>query len=246
MQCPLSGLCHSHTEMVWSGPSSTQARRAPPSARENVRQATARSMCPAPITASVARDTEFQTRTCGWRSKLSINTDWEYDFNIRNNVLKSKEFVFFLSNTTNRWVYQSDCKNGINMIWLSHCATEDENVSFTEGISNIKYPGIKSVVSSTLSTCYNQLVWMYSYALDVVSVSSVVPLTLLFNVEQHNDGCHEVYYLARWQQVQVTATIFTPGININYWFKWGQYQLHFRLRLTELYSMINFINNSIS
>lgn len=64
MQC-LSDLCHSQTEMVWSAPSSTQASKAPPSALEKVTQATARSIWPAPITAKVARDTEFHTRTWG-------------------------------------------------------------------------------------------------------------------------------------------------------------------------------------
>lgn len=53
-------------------------------------------------------------------------------------------------------------------------------------------------MSGALPTRYDQLVGMYSDTLDIVSVSRVMSLALLLNIEEHHHGGYEVYYLARW------------------------------------------------
>lgn len=62
---PFSPFCQSHTEIIFSGESSIAVRREPPSARLKEMQLTEPVNSPAPITATVAKDTEFHTLMWG-------------------------------------------------------------------------------------------------------------------------------------------------------------------------------------
>ena len=66
----LAALAQSQTERACSGPSSTAARKTPPSVLEKERQETGLAMCGAPNTWMVARLTLFQIRMWGEPSRL--------------------------------------------------------------------------------------------------------------------------------------------------------------------------------
>lgn len=63
-------------------------------------------------------------------------------------------------------------------------------------------------MTGTLSTSYNQLIGVYSDTLHIICVSCIVSLALLLYVEKYYYSCHEVYYLARWEKVEIAATVF--------------------------------------
>lgn len=75
---PFSPRCHSHTEIILSGESSMAANNAPLSARLKHKLFTEPVKSPFPIIATVANDTEFQTRMCGCENPCEWETTREY------------------------------------------------------------------------------------------------------------------------------------------------------------------------
>lgn len=77
-------------------------------------------------------------------------------------------------------------------------------------MNSMHYSCIHSIVTSTLSGGDNQFVWMYRQAFNVISVTDVMPLTLLVHVEQYDHRSDEVDHLTSRQEVEIASAIFSP------------------------------------
>lgn len=183
---PFSPRCHSHTEIILSGESSIAASNAPLSARLKHKLFTEPVKSPFPMMATVANDTEFQTRMCGCKDQQKKRV-------VNNCYMFAPSIQYFLTKASLRsrpahWPVATRSLFGCmdKLRWTKF------NVSIVINTAN----------------CGEITFWFLPF--NVVRVSNVMSLGLLVDIVEHNDGRHKVCHLTGRQLIQIRSAIFAP------------------------------------